>query len=144
MLYPPAPVPTTVTIDTMLSKLLFLTVNINKIQEGKNMNPRSNLEEDLKDFGWGLYYSDEEDKSLKTAGLLFIIYSHYDRSLFSFERRKNKNHPKIEEYAGHWLAANADRYDKETVNLIKNHFGIAESPLIPKGKSYVDPEATGV
>lgn len=104
------------------------------------MTERFDLNEKMKDFGWSLYCPDSADKAMKIAGLLFVIYAHYDRSLSSFEKMEDKSHPEMKEYVKHWLKANGDNYDKETVEDLICHFGVAEVARIPKGKSYIDPK----
>lgn len=81
-----------------------------------------NEREAYKSEGWGKFYSGETPEE-QAEGLFMVIEAHWHR---------NPNAPSLQEYARHWLWANAERYRGEAVDILARKYPYPAKPKIKK------------
>ena len=75
----------------------------------------------LKEHGWHKYHS-KGDNYEKADGLEFVIFAHFHRSKESYQGE----HPALEEYSSHWIAANANSLDADVIDILIKRYGPVE------------------
>jgi hypothetical protein len=80
--------------------------------------------EQHKQIGWDKFQHGKTSQE-KAEGLFMVIEAHWHRN----------PGPRFEEYARHWLWANADNYPKEVVEILLQKYPPPKKPMIKKGYS---------
>ena len=104
-----------------------VTGSIRKDYDGLTYVEREHLKQDA----WKAYGTSQNITD-KSNAIENVIMAHYDRSRESYRGK----HPEFSIYAQHWLHAQQDLVDSDTIEALVKKYGVSKKPMISKGRTY--------